>query len=453
MANSRDWKVAIAGLPIHRLAIASSVILFAGTFFLKVELLVFFAIALLSLCMTVGLAVFGKVDKLFVLVVANYVYWIVSGLSTGGIRPGDFVSPEFFANDGRAFLNYLPLALFLVFRVPKRDLGLLVLLLKVIVVSSSFLFLVWLLTRHPLLSAGRAMNFAGFLSSHTGAGTFYGVITVFLAVYGAEIAKSRYMLFGAFGLLFVFGSASRQAIASLVSVLTWFLFIKRRLKLLLQSALIVIFGAAAMYMATPHTFDRVGAVFSVEIIESIGDEISRFDWAPTPGNELGDTESNIISRAILWAYAAKRGSQSPLLGIGFGRINDFDLGLIGKEGVVYLATKGNNQNNPFNSHNSYLQLFAETGVLGLFLLSSLWLSLYRRFKLLDAKFGEDRVLSAYWLGCRALIIFTAVSALFDNAHAAPSIGFPVLLIIGAGLSHGRHLSLTTTVEDLAARAN
>ena len=426
-------------MPVIRIGTICAIGLLISTFFLKFEALMILAIGGMILGIAFGLAVFQRLDKLAFITILNYAYWLTNGLVSGGIRLVDLYSPTFYANDGRAFLYYLPLVFFCTYRARPRDVELIIRVLKYLVAVSAALFVFWLITKNPLLSAGKALNFSGFLSSHTGAGTFYGIITTFLAVYGLRLRSKSITVYAFVSLICVFGSASRQAIVSLVAVGMWYLVSERRLMVALKSGLFALVAAVTMFYVTPHTFDRLTEVVSMDTVESIGSAVSKFDWEPAPGVELGDTESNILSRIMLWTYAVQKAQQSPIVGIGFGRINDYYLTFSGVNGISAMATNGVNQNNPYNTHNSYLQLIAEQGFIGLGLLCWLWIVLYRRLGRLSLMYTDQRGLAEYWIACRALILFTFVSAMFDHALAAPSIGFPVLTLAGLGIAIGRYL--------------
>ena len=84
-----------------------------------------------------------------------------------------------------------------------------------------------------------------------------------------------------------------------------------------------------------------------------------------------------------------------------------------------------------NAHNSYLHVLAETGVLGVVLLLTLWWSMYAGCR---ASSKSSHFLVAYGAGCQAAIICLAVASLFGHALAAPSGGILVTALIGARLA-------------------
>jgi len=415
-----------------------------GTFLLRLPVFLLLAFALAAALSGAALIVRGRFDALGALVLANYGFWLLSGLLIGGVAFGDLVSPEFYANDGRGFLFYLPLLFFSVFFARRAELTLGLRTVIALAVGSLVLLGIWFASRPAVLSVGQADNFGGLLTSHTGAGTFFGVLAVFLLIYGIERQKRFLQILGLAMVLPLFASASRQALVSLLVALGWFVLRRanRRTRFGLAGAL----GMALLSfpIVSPHTFDRTVAIFSPETASLVGESLQHLTWEPAPGQELGGVESNILSRLILWAYAVRKFGESPLVGIGFGRYNDFSKRYAGRPGLVHVAVAGDRQTNVFNAHNMYLHQAAETGLVGLALLGALWIAMFRRLAPVPGLPGGHPVMAGF-TAAQGLIVFTMVSALFDNALVAPSIGIPVLTLCGVLLSYQRRSEMRVAV--------
>lgn len=406
-------------------------------FFLRLPPVLFFGFAACSIGWVLYASDTLELDSIGVLVLINYALWLLSGLTTGGIALSDLLSPAFYQADGRGFLFYLPLLFFSVYLVHRRTLDVVHWTLRLAAVGSVLLFLVWLVRRPAVLSVGLAANFGGLLTSHTGAGTFFGVLATFLVVSGLERHDRRDVVLGGIVILPMFASGSRESLVALVGAMAWYgwHWASRRTRRVQLGVLILAF--LVLPIASPHTFRRTARLFTGRTIALVRDAAFHVTWEPAPGQQLGGVESNILSRFVLWDYAARRFIESPLVGIGFGRFNDFSLRLSGPKGLVSLALHGDRQTNVFNAHNMYLHQLAETGIVGLILLVSIWITIYRRLVRVVSATPRGHEVSTFYMAAACLVVFTLISACFDNALVAPSIGIPVLTIVGVGISFDR----------------
>ena len=417
-----------------------------GTFLLRVPVVLMVAFALAASFFGAAFVIRGRVDGLGGLILANYALWLLSGLLTGGVVWSDLISPDFYSNDGRGFLYYVPLLFFSVYEARQADLKLVWRTLAGLSIGSLLLYGVWAIARPAVLSGSGAADFVALFTSHTGAGTFFGVLATFLLILGYERRDRSLQLLGLAMVLPVFGSGSRQALLSLLVAIGWFVIRhgNRRSRLGLSAALALALALLMFPVVSPHTFERTARVFSSRTLELAFESYRRFDSESTPDQELGSSESNIMSRFILWRYAAKRFAESPIVGIGFGRYNDVALRLEGTPGLVYVAVDGSRQTNVANAHNMYLHQAAETGLLGLSFLGLLWLTLFRRL-VPERSIPSSHPVSAAFTAAQGLVIFTLVSALFDNALVAPSVGIPVLTVCGILISYQRRAEARVAV--------
>ncbi|MEK7124041.1 MAG: O-antigen ligase family protein [Patescibacteria group bacterium] len=136
------------------------------------------------------------------------------------------------------------------------------------------------------------------------------------------------------------------------------------------------------------------------------------------------TEGSNTQRIAIWKEAFGFFKQNPLFGIGIGN---------------YALEKNilSGERDPSNAHNLYLDIAAETGILGL----AAWLilifgSLYRLMKnknsvALDSRDNAEQNKLNYWrLGLAASLIWFSVHSFFETAVYSPVI-LPLLLIIFA----------------------
>ncbi|NNM34157.1 MAG: O-antigen ligase family protein, partial [Gemmatimonadetes bacterium] len=409
-----------------------SALLLWGAFTLRVPAL----LALGYLACVVGilerLLVHFRMHPVGLLVLANYATWVVSGLATGGVAWDDFLSPAFFNNDGRAFLYYLPLLFFTCCTARARDLSVAARTATTVAVVGVVLMLPWAIAAPSWLSVGSKAWYGGLLTSHTGAGTFFGVLAAWLLAFGDASNARRHRLIGLACTLPMFASGSRQALVSLLAVFLWYAVRTGRRIVLVRMVAVAVGLVGLLSVAVPQLVQRTAVLASPETYGAIADIAERANWEPSVGEPLGGVESNILSRIVLWKYAARRFSESPLLGIGFARYND--QGVRTRDaGVGAFAVEGDRLTNVYNAHNMYLHVLAENGLFGLVLLGALWGLLWWEM-VLGGRKGTPAT-RPYFVACQAALVFTAVSACFDNALASPSLGLPLFALVGLGLAH------------------
>lgn len=94
--------------------------------------------------------------------------------------------------------------------------------------------------------------------------------------------------------------------------------------------------------------------------------------------EVSDLEDpNIVMRFLYYQRALEDFSESPIVGIGFGRYNDELKIYSGVPHVLYFATGGSVANDDKHAHNSYLHFLAEGGIVGLSLMLGVWIAIFR----------------------------------------------------------------------------
>ena len=408
-----------------------SVLLLWGAFTLRLPVL----LALGYLACLVGIAerllVRFRVHPLGLLILANYAAWVISGMATGGLVWQDLISPAFYNNDGRAFLYYVPLLFFACATAQPRHLTAAARSAAAVGVAGSALMIPWAIAAPSWLSVGSKSWYGGLLTSHTGAGTFFGVLVAWLLVFGDASGIRRYRLAGLLCTLPMFASGSRQALVSLLAVFLWYAIRRGRRGALLRMAGAAVALTGVLLLTVPKLVQRTAVLASPETYGAIVDIAARANWEPSVGEPLGGVESNILSRIVLWKYAARRFTESPVLGIGFGRYNDQGV-RTQAAGVGRFAVEGDRLTNVYNAHNMYLHVLAENGLFGLLLLGSVWGLLWREMVLGGRH--KSSTTGPYFIAGQAALVFTAVSACFDNALASPSLGLPLFALVGLGLS-------------------
>jgi len=388
----------------------------------------------------------GRIDRVAVAVVSLFTFWTLLLIASRSVDPHVLATTTYWNGEGRAFVSYLPLVALAGFRASSRDLEAVVRGARGLVAAGVLLYLAVLLL--PQAAFGQRLDlFTGLQSSHTGAGTFWGAIALFLLWFGWEVRSRKTLAFGSLAFLLTVATGSRAAVVAIVCagiILSSLRGRSRRVVALISTVIVAILLSP---IVAPSGASRIASLSSVEFardVRSAYDSAYVTTESDLPTSEADSTAYNIATRVILWKYALVLTRTSPIIGVGFGRYNDTNLHFCCASGVVSLATDGTRNYSdeivvadgqmvsPGNAHNSYLHLLAETGVVGLIGLLALWVSMYRRLRRTRAT-ANDAVAKAYMESCMALIWFVVIAAFFGNALCAPSVVVPVLALCGLGL--------------------
>ncbi|GMT42521.1 MAG: hypothetical protein IEMM0002_0932 [bacterium] len=407
-----------------------------GMFFLEFQVLLFLSLAIVCLLFTLIFLNRFVMDKIGLLLVINYLYWIISGLVVGGINLGDMASIDFYHNEGRILLYYLPLFFFSVNICKREDTLFTVNVITWLAAALIISLFLWLPTHSAYLAKGK--NFVGFLTHHTGMGIFAGLIGLFLIVYGRETRRYGMMSLGALTLLPAFASGSREAYVAILGGLGWYMIKYEKLKSIVISLLLLTAFISISPLIAEHAYERTEKLFTVETIESGLLQAESAEWEPGDEKEV-DAEGtrNFLLRVLYWVYAVENIIQSPIVGIGWGRFNDVDVKMSGDSGLVHLGLKGKKILSVLTAHNSYLQVLAESGLVGLILMGLLWGSIYFRLRRAELQHPAASHLNAYFKACQVLVVFILFGALFGHGLGTPSHGIPLFAIIGIGISYHR----------------
>jgi hypothetical protein len=426
---------------------STALLLLWGVFFLELKVLLALGILLSVALILTSLAQQHRLDKIGVLVLANMLFWLASGFSVGAISLSSFVNPRFYEGDGRVFIALIPLLLFCITPVSIWEFKRIQKHILFISVSSILIYLFWLITHTPLLSGtGHLDEFHGFLTSHTGSGTFFGTFAAFMVAYAAEKRKPWLLVMSCLLLGPVFSSGSREAMLGVAAVLAWYWGLKRKhVKPLIAVAVLVLVALPFTSKMDNKSYNRNIAIFNAEQVEAvirqtqagIRSDWVMGDWTASSNNEnleSGDVTS--LVRIMLWVYATKRLIESPVFGMGWGRFNDLYL-VMSNTRLSSLAVGGQQVFSAASAHNSYFQLLAETGLIGFGLYFSVWIWIYLRSLKAEKLFKHIQSVRAYYVGCQALVVYILVCALTGHALASPSVMLPVVTILGVGLAFYR----------------
>lgn len=417
-----------------------------GTFF--IEIMLPLLIGLLFSLNLIYLRFFGRgsIDKLGLLLIANFAYWILSGLITGGITPLDLLNMKLWNGDGRIVIGSLPLLLFSLVRVTHGDMRRAINTMLWMGLISMAFYMLWMgLSVSWLAGPGHPDEFQGFLSSHTGAGTFFGCLAAFIMIYGYERKNWHMTLLGIALIAPTFSSASREALVGLMAVMAWYLIVRNPQP---KSVLAVLVIGSLLFVTLPaflsnKTYERTYGLLSWDFVTSavsqaesaITSDWQFGDWSVESGTEnLEEGDVTTLVRIQLWVYATKRFLESPLFGMGWGRFNDPGVEFIDAAPYLSLGADGTKKLSPATAHNSYFHLAAESGLVGLVLYLSLWAALYSRCGRAATILAPVRELRAFFVAGQGLIVFILACALTGHALGSPSVMLPTMTMLGIGIA-------------------
>ena len=418
-----------------------------GMFLLEFQILLLLGLAVAGIAIPLLLATHYKIDAIGLILLVNFALWLGSGFAVGALNIPDLARMAFITGEGRIFVSYVPLLFFAVAYVREVNVQACVRIVKYVAQASVGLYVLWLVTGAKMLSEGASGNYVAFLTSHTGGGTFFGVIALFLIVFGYESKRREVHLWGWLMLFPMIGSASREALLAIIVAGVWYLVRLGRGKTVAIASLLALTFVLMLPLISPHMWARTMGLLDWQLFESAisQSQVSQFE----PGDETIDLQGpqqNVLNRIAFWTYALKRWIDSPFVGIGYGRYNDPRLNLAGIRGLFYVAYDGEKTFSVGNAHNSYIHTLCELGVVGLTALVGLWLAMYRRLLRAAAQFHMLKDAYALFSAGQYLIVYCLFAALTGHALASPSIMVPATTLIGLALGYHRFLQSATIVR-------
>jgi O-antigen ligase len=363
---------------------------------------------------------FGKVEWA---VVFCLVYWLASYFwSTGDL--GNLVSFEFLRNDGAMLFSYTAFVFFLGWPLkPKyyRTFWIVFLtVLSLLAVAGTALSLNLpyssLLKPLGIVDESSVGNiFFGWYHAHNTAGGAYAIACVLALLFLQETKVSvnqkifRWVLLACClsGLLITYSRGAYIAFvvgAALILPL-------RRLSTIFKAALLVAVPAALVLALSSSLVQRLDST-------------------------LDTTDPHATDRYRIWSIAWGDFTDSPFIGVGYGRFNDVVAQSWGIQGIVWVSTHARIVNDDFHAHNSYLHFLAEGGILGLFLTMLVWWYAWKELSFFASHFPRSQL---YWpeRGAQACLAVVMVQALTEHVLGRGSVVMILDAILGMTLAAAR----------------
>lgn len=360
---------------------------------------------------------------------AAYAFWIFSyTLTTAPLS--NLISYDFLRFNGAIFVGYLPLLLF-------SDVGL---------SSRAAYRLVWIylgiLTGVAVLSAGLLLLASGhmpFLRS-----SLLGKLLSFESGHEMPI-----MLLGLYRTHMAAGN--QYAMAALVALC--FMLLKKNPRIVSWTSLVfinliaamILSGARTAYVAFSAAFliqfawkkryfkplVRIGALILVPTLLFFLSQPDILNRATTIIHFEG--KDNVEGRFELYQMAWKDYSESPLIGIGFGRFSEIGKTYFGLRHLVYIATDGKTfdaDESPYRAHNSYLQFLAEGGLVGLFLMLGVWTTTYSWVVRMRKRLRDGSQAAALCEAVQACVLVTFFSSFTGTSMMTATTPLFVFTLVG-----------------------
>lgn len=386
-----------------------------------------------------------RIDKIGIWLIVLLLITLFSGLVSNGISFSDLADISLYDGEGRIFIAYIPFLPFLVCHELRVDTRLILKLIYYISLLTIFLSLIWIGVKIPFFTHGG--RFYGFFTHHTGGATLCIIFMVVLYSYGKSTNNPFYK-YAAFGLMLpIMLIGSRQALVALVATLA-IQSAKAGPVKLIAIGLTLFMGFMLLPVVAPNTWARVAEIFAEDTQRNIQSQLNNLTWDPSQpmAHHIVGNQWNILSRIVLYGYSIQNITYSPIIGIGFGRINDGALSYEGVRYFAFLATDGVKMFNTLSSHNSLLNILAEGGVVTL----TVWVILWRMILVRLAKARKLFLSRSYYIdaalttGGQAAFIAITVGSLFDHAFVSPTFVIPTLVLIGCSITNYRALLTKTT---------
>jgi O-antigen ligase len=262
-----------------------------------------------------------------------------------------------------------------------------------------------------------ALPLVGFqpYESHNAAGGFFMVLLAYLvgrAIVAGFAGRWAAIAIGAIALVL---TDSRGSIIAILAAVAYDWSSRRwpRLSraLLLAFVAVLICGLAVAY----YVWQEMGApiVYDYSEFSSVSDQL------PTDMMSLGERPGTIMHRLfLLYPMAIDMFLQSPIVGIGFSRFDDFPVQISGIPGVLAMNTATPIHSN-LHAHNSFLHIAAENGIVGLALLFLTIRAIYRTFASRELYTPVAMILGS--------LLFASLT---EHRLTTPSQAAPAFVIVG-----------------------
>ncbi|MGN6234354.1 MAG: O-antigen ligase family protein [Trinickia sp.] len=333
-------------------------------------------------------------------------------VSTLYYNPASFLQFDFYRHDGNFFISYVPILAGCVY-MHRWDLNKILRRFYCFAVLINVPFYLWYVAQNGVLTIFRnpADTFGSYFIARNAAGGFLAILLCLgIACYSMKRSRSMLALMAANAMM-LFSTYSRGSMFGILVLLPYVVFGRKRWMLATMVAGLI---AASLFIAAYHTHgstDYMGYQFSIENPdEKVANLDIRYEW--------------------LWPRALAYFRQSPLVGMGFGSFDDTISLVVNYFGVFGRAVGITAEHTDSHAHNSYLNILAELGIVGLTLMLAFywrlvtWCQQGTRASMRE----QGRNFIAYRFVELASVCLLAMSAT-EHRLTTPSNMLPIALVI------------------------
>jgi O-antigen ligase len=270
--------------------------------------------------------------------------------STLYYNPESFLEFDFYRHDGNFFVSYIPILAGCVY-VHRWDLNKILRRFYVFAILINAPYYLWYVAQNGILTIFRhpSDTFGSYFIARNAAGGFLAILLCLgLACYSMKRSRSLLALMG-LNALMLFSTYSRGSMFGIIVLLPYVIFGRKRWMLATMVGALIVASLTIAALHTHGSTDYMGYQFSIENPdEKVANLDIRYEW--------------------LWPRALAYFRQSPIVGMGFGSFDDTIGLVVNYFGAFGRAVGVTAEHSDSHAHNSYLNLLAETGVVGLALM-------------------------------------------------------------------------------------
>lgn len=280
-------------------------------------------------------------------------------------------------------------------------------------------------------------------SSHHAAGAVLASLVVFNYCRYENRRHLNALFFLGIAVAGMLGTGSRASLMAAIMAIVILQLIRFRVLKVVKFALVVPILLYGMLLAYPEHFERLAGTFSVNPLTVVSVNFERA-WHADPPLESSTAwslstfadqqgQANLAIRGLLWARGVAEGLKSPIIGTGFGRYNDVGREVNDSLPLVAVVTDATFANpSTHSSHNSFIMIFTELGLIGVLLLGSIFLVVIRTatLTLWQPNVRRDaKMWAGVALGCTVNLMLVSVT---QHGFGAPIYGLTLMQLIALG---------------------
>lgn len=320
------------------------------------------------------------------------------GVAMGSILlydPKALTEFDFYRRDGNFIISFAPLLVFPFF-------------CKDFYIQRLFgLFLLFASTLYLVLFAGyltgNSVDFHGLFVAHNASGGFFSILCSLAFAFFWNKKSGWSLVLLVLGIVFLFASGSRGSMLGFVLAITFFLMWKSKMTSWIGVTLgaILLVQLCIVVSAYPK-YETYGIAEGKSTIQELISE--------EYGSVSGRTANIYIRMYDNWPRGIHSFLKAPLLGTGFGSVNDVPFQFEGPPGFQY-NTQPDKQYDSSHAHHTYFHILGEQGILGL----GIFLLFLRAMYIFIRDNGHNKIVQEFlWISFFNLVVMSFTEHRFTS---------------------------------------